>query len=61
MLCNTFLGGGARGRRGTYLDTFDPRTSNTRALIVGHHDLNPQKDCPCIENVAREYADLQPR
>ena len=31
-----------------------------RALIVGHHDLNPQKDCPCIENVAREYADLQP-
>ena len=32
-----------------------------RALIVGHHDLNPQKACPCIENVAREYADLQPR
>ena len=31
-----------------------------RASIVGHHDLNPQKDCPCIENVAREYADLQP-
>jgi N-acetyl-anhydromuramyl-L-alanine amidase AmpD len=31
-----------------------------RAVIVGHHDLNPQKDCPCIENVAREYADLQP-
>ena len=31
-----------------------------RAVIVGHHDLNPQKDCPCIENVAREYKDLQP-
>ena len=25
-----------------------------QALIVGHHDLNPQKACPCIENVARE-------
>ena len=32
-----------------------------KALIVGHHDLNPQKECPCIENVAREYADLQPK
>ena len=31
------------------------------ALIVGHHDLNPHKDCPCIKDVAREYADLQPR
>ena len=31
-----------------------------RAVIVGHHDLDPQKDCPCIENVAKEYADLQP-
>ena len=31
-----------------------------RAVIVGHHDLNPQKACPCIENVAHEYADLQP-
>lgn len=30
-----------------------------RALIVGHHDLDPKKACPCIENVAREYADLQ--
>jgi N-acetyl-anhydromuramyl-L-alanine amidase AmpD len=28
------------------------------ALIVGHHDLNPQKACPCIPDVAREYADL---
>ena len=27
-----------------------------RALIVGHHDLNPQKDCPCFD--AAEYADL---
>ena len=31
-----------------------------RAVIVGHHDLDPQKDCPCIENVVKEYADLQP-
>ena len=31
-----------------------------RALIVGHHDLNPHKACPCIKNVAREYADLEP-
>ena len=31
-----------------------------RALIVVHHDLNPQKACPCFDNVAREYADLQP-
>ena len=29
-----------------------------RALIVGHHDLDPKKACPCIPNVAREYADL---
>ena len=29
-----------------------------RAVIVGHHDLNPLKACPCIEDVAREYADL---
>ena len=32
-----------------------------RAVIVGHHDLNPQKACPCIKDVAREYADLQPK
>ena len=32
-----------------------------RAMIVGHRDLNPTKDCPCIPNVAHEYADLQPR
>ena len=31
-----------------------------RALIVGHHDLDPKKACPCIPNVARVYADLQP-
>ncbi|MBR1541213.1 MAG: N-acetylmuramoyl-L-alanine amidase [Bacteroidaceae bacterium] len=30
-----------------------------RALIVGHHDLNPLKDCPCFD-AAHEYADLQP-
>jgi hypothetical protein len=29
-------------------------------VIVGHHDLNPQKECPCIKNVAEEYKDLQP-
>jgi len=28
-----------------------------RALIVGHRDLNPQKDCPCFD-AAHEYADL---
>jgi hypothetical protein len=32
-----------------------------RAVIVGHHDLNPHKDCPCIINVAHEYRDLQPK
>ena len=31
-----------------------------RALIVGHHDLDPTKDCPCINDVATEYKDLQP-
>ena len=31
-----------------------------RAVIVGHHDLNPQKECPCIKNVAQDYKDLQP-
>ena len=31
-----------------------------KAVIIGHHDLDPMKDCPCIANVAREYADLQP-
>jgi len=25
-----------------------------QALIVGHHDLNPEKPCPCFEAV-REY------
>jgi N-acetyl-anhydromuramyl-L-alanine amidase AmpD len=32
-----------------------------KALIVGHRDLDSTKACPCIENVAREYADLQPK
>ena len=31
-----------------------------RAVIVGHHDLDHKKPCPCIQNVAKEYADLQP-
>ena len=39
----------------------DLHRRDPRALIVGHHDLNPEKDCPCIETVAREYADLQPK
>ena len=33
----------------------DLRGRYPRALIVGHHDLNPQKACPCIENVVGEY------
>ena len=32
-----------------------------RAVILGHHDLDPQKDCPCIPDVAHEYTDLQPK
>ena len=32
-----------------------------RAVIVGHHDLNPMKACPCIKNVTQEYANLQPK
>jgi len=34
--------------------------SYPKALIVGHSNLNPLKDCPCIKNVVHEYADLQP-
>ncbi|MBR3619724.1 MAG: N-acetylmuramoyl-L-alanine amidase [Bacteroidaceae bacterium] len=30
-----------------------------KALIVGHHDLDPRKPCPCFDAVA-EYRDLQP-
>ena len=30
-----------------------------KALIVGHHDLNPMKSCPCFD-VVTEYRDLQP-
>ena len=33
----------------------------TITLIVGHHDLDPTKDCPCINDVATEYKDLQPK
>ena len=28
-----------------------------RALIVGHHDLDPRKACPCFDAV-KEYADV---
>ena len=31
--------------------------SYPKAMIVGHHDLNPQKACPCFD-AAREYASL---
>ncbi len=31
-----------------------------RALIVGHHDLDPTKPCPCFD-AAKEYSDLQPK
>ena len=31
------------------------------ALIVGHHDLDPKKACPCIADVVEEYKDLQPK
>jgi hypothetical protein len=30
-------------------------------VIVGHHDLDPRKDCPCIKDVAHEFASLQPK
>ena len=30
-----------------------------KALIVGHHDLDPMKACPCFD-AAAEYRDLQP-
>ena len=32
-----------------------------RAMIVGHHDLNPSKPCPCIKDVATEYKALEPK
>ena len=32
-----------------------------RAVILGHRDLNPGKDCPGYKDVAKEYADLQPK
>jgi len=31
-----------------------------KALIVGHHDLNPGKNCPCYD-VVSEYIDLEPK
>ena len=30
------------------------------AVIVGHHDLDPKKPCPCFDAV-KEYGDLQPK
>ena len=39
----------------------DLRQRYPHALIVGHHDLNPLKDCPCIPNVIDEFKDLQPK
>ena len=29
-----------------------------RALIIGHHDLDPGKDCPCFDAIA-EFSDLK--
>lgn len=31
-----------------------------KAIIVGHHDLNPMKECPCYDAV-KEYRDIQPK
>lgn len=31
-----------------------------KALIVGHHDLDPRKDCPCFDAI-EEYWELQPK
>lgn len=33
--------------------------SYPHALILGHHDLDPRKSCPCYD-VVQEYHDLQP-
>ncbi len=30
-----------------------------KALILGHRDFNPQKECPCFD-VVKEYLELQP-
>ena len=35
----------------------DLKRSYPRALILGHHDLDPTKACPCF-NAASEYAEL---
>jgi N-acetyl-anhydromuramyl-L-alanine amidase AmpD len=32
-----------------------------RALIVGHRDLDPTRDCPGFPGIAQEYKDLQPK
>ena len=32
-----------------------------KAVIIGHHDLDPLKACPCIPHVTQEYASLQPK
>ena len=33
-------------------------TSFPKALIVGHHDLDPKKECPCFD-VVREFGELK--
>ena len=38
----------------------DLHRRNPRALIVGHHDLDRTKSCPCFD-AAHEYADLLPK
>jgi hypothetical protein len=43
----------------TLLEQLHQRYS--RALIVGHRDLDPSKPCPGFPGIAQEYADLQPK
>ena len=42
-----------------YRVNFEKIVSLDKAIIVGHHDLNPMKDCPCYS--MSEYLDLQPK
>lgn len=35
------------------------KQSYPKAIVLGHHDFNPLKACPCF-NVVKEYSDLQP-
>lgn len=61
---------GGRNAEGVATDTRTPAQKTTlrtlieqlhaqfpKALIVGHRDLNPAKECPCFD-VVKEYGDL---